>query len=167
MNDDLPPDTTPEPTSDDTLDEAADHSPDANPGALAPRPPAAHERKPGKVTALAVINLAQGILSTCYAVWLVFFFLVFALGSAGCGCVFVPLAVFPLVVGILAIVHATKLLPEPPQAVAPAHWLAVLQMCTLLFGDVVSFAAGVAHLVLLNDSEVSAWFARNQPKPLV
>lgn len=161
MNDDLPPDTTPKPTSDDTPSD----TPDVSPGALAPRPPAA-ERKPGKVTALAVINLAQGILSTCYAVWLVFFFLVFALGSAGCGCVFVPLAVFPLVVGILAIVHATKLLPEPPQAVAPAHWLAVLQMCTLLFGDVVSFAAGVAHLVLLNDPEVSAWYARHRPEPL-
>jgi hypothetical protein len=157
MNDDLPPDTTPDPTSDDT--------PEGSPGALAPRPPA-DERKPGKVTALAVINLAQGILSTCYAVWLVFFFLVFALGTAGCGCVLVPLAVYPLVVGILAIVYGAKLLPEPPQPVRPAHWLAVMQMCTLLFGDVVSFAAGVANLVLLNDPDVTAWFERHRPDPL-
>lgn len=157
MNDDLPPDTTPEPTPENTLG--------ATPGVLAPRPPGA-ERKPGKVTALAVINLAQGILSTCYAAWLVFFFLALALGSAGCGCIFMPLAVYPLVVGILAIVYGARLLPEPPGSVQPAHWLAVMQMCTLLFGDLVSFAAGVANLVLLNDPEVRAWFERHRPDPL-
>jgi len=159
MDEQTPPDTPP-----DSTPETPAVRPPAPPPAAAPPRPAGG--KPGKVTAIAITNLVQGILSTCYALWLVLFFLGLGAATFGLGCLALPFGVYPLVVGILAIVYASKLLPEPPTPVLPARWLAVMQICGVLLGDVLSLAAGIVNLVLFSDPEVVDWFDRHRPDPL-
>lgn len=146
------------------MNEPTPPAPPPPPSLPATRPPAGG--KPGKITAIAVLNLVQGILSAGYAAWLIVFFLGFGAATAGCGCLFLPLGVYPLVVGILAIVYAARLLPDEPKPVLPARWLAVMQVCAILLGDVVSLGAGIANLVLFSDPEVVDWFERHAPDPL-
>lgn len=119
--------------------------------------------KPGKVTAIAVLSLVDGGLNILFGVSLLFFFVAFGFSTLGCGCLLAPLALYPLVLGILEVVYAARLLPEPPQPVRPARWLAIMQILNVLLGNVLSLVVGVLELVFFDDPEVRAWYQRMAP----
>lgn len=115
--------------------------------------------KPGKVTAIAIMALVDGILNIFFGLSLIVGVLVLGVTTFGLGCLLLPLAVYPLVLGILEIVYAAKLLPNEPKVVKPATWLAIMQICNIIVGDPISLAVGIVSLVLFNDAEVRAYFA--------
>jgi hypothetical protein len=73
------------------------------------------------------------------------------------------LAVFtilPTVLGVFEIIYALKLLNNPPQPVQPSTTIAILEVLTVLTGNVFSMIVGILALVFYNDPQVKEYFAR-------
>jgi hypothetical protein len=83
------------------------------------------------------------------------------------GILCLPIAAFPIVVGILEIIYAAKLLPTPARPAQPARYIAIMEICAILLGNVFSLVAGILALVFYNDPSVQAYFAylNSQPQP--
>ena len=111
--------------------------------------------KPGEVTAIAIITLISGILNIFLGLGLI---VTFTLGIVTIICI--PLALYPIILGVLEIVYAAKLLPDPPKPVEPAQYLAIMEIIGVLFGNVISLAAGILALVFYSDQKVKGYFAR-------
>jgi len=111
--------------------------------------------KPGQVQAIAIMTLVNGILNVLWG------------GTATLAMVpgvvtlcLTPLTILPLVLGIFEIIYAAKLLANPPQAVQPSQTLAILEICCILVGNVVSLVVGILALVFYSDPAVKAFFAK-------
>lgn len=115
--------------------------------------------RPGTVTAIAIMTLVSGIVNVIWGV--------VAAGSVLASIVLiclVPFAILPTVLGVFEIVYAAKLLYNPPQPIQPSSTIAILEICTILFGNVFSMVAGILSLVFYNDPVVKEYFARlNEP----
>ncbi|MEK6587405.1 MAG: hypothetical protein AABY97_01000 [Chloroflexota bacterium] len=110
--------------------------------------------KPGPVTALTVLTLVSGIINLLWSVGAAV-----ALAGSLVGLLCVPLAAYPLVLGILEIVFAAKLLGTPTSKPRPATYLAIMEIVNILFLTVFSVVVGILALVFYNDQAVKAYFA--------
>jgi hypothetical protein len=122
--------------------------------------------KPGKVTAIAISTLVDGILNIIWSFSLGIGFFAFGVATFGLGCLLLPLAAYPLVLGILEIIYAAKILPNPAKPTKPARWLAIMQICNIVVGDVISLVVGIVSLIFYNESEVEDYFAQISPPEL-
>lgn len=113
--------------------------------------------KPGMFTALSIITLISGVLNIVYSLGLT---AGIVLGTLGIGLICAPLTILPAVLGIFEILYAVKLLANPPQRVQPSQTIAILEICCILFGNVLSTIAGILALVFYNDPAVKAYFAK-------
>jgi hypothetical protein len=111
--------------------------------------------KPGMVQAIAVMTLVNGILNILYAFGVT---LLIIIGSLGIGIVCAPLTILPGILGIFEILYAVKLLPDSPQPTKPNQTLAILEICAILTGNVVSLIIGILNMVFYNDEKVKAYF---------
>lgn len=120
------------------------------PPAPAPGPPP----KPGKVQAIAIMCLVDGILNVLLGLGLGGGLLV-GVATACCA----PIGAYPIVLGILEIIYAAKLLPDVPRRdVRPAQYLAVMQIVNIVAGGVISLVVGILSLVFYGETEVRAWY---------
>ena len=116
--------------------------------------------KPSKVQAIAIMTLVNGILNVLWG-----------LGVAG-GLLWTvvcwPIGAYPIVLGVLEIVYASKLLSDNPGAIQPARYLAIMEICNVLLGNVLSLVVGIVALVFYDDPEVKGYFAAlaAQPQPM-
>ncbi|MEW5827543.1 MAG: hypothetical protein AB1846_01535 [Chloroflexota bacterium] len=111
--------------------------------------------RPGAVTAIAIMALVSGIVNVVWGV--------VAAGSVLASIFLVclvPFAALPTVLGVFEIIYAAKLLYNPPQPVQPSNTIAILEIATILFGNVFSMVAGILTLVFYNDPQVRDYFAR-------
>lgn len=113
--------------------------------------------KPTLVNTLGIMTLVSGIINIGYG-------LVIAgsivLGTLGLGLLCAPFFILPSVLGIFEVIYATRLMSNPPQPVKANQTLAILEICGLLTGNVVSAIAGVVALIFYNDREVIQYFAQ-------
>jgi hypothetical protein len=112
--------------------------------------------KPAMVQAIAVMTLVNGIINIVYAFGIT---LLIIIGTLGFGILCAPLTILPGILGIFEILYAVKLLPEPPKPTKPNQTLAILEICAILAGNVVSLVVGILNLVFYNDERVKAYFA--------
>jgi hypothetical protein len=112
--------------------------------------------KPAMVQAIAVMTLVNGIINIVYAFGIT---LLIIIGTLGIGILCAPLTILPGILGIFEILYAVKLLPEPPKPMKPNQTLAILEICAILAGNVVSLVVGILNLVFYNDERVKAYFA--------
>jgi hypothetical protein len=112
--------------------------------------------KPGMVQAIAVMTLVNGIINILYAFGVT---LLIIIGSLGFGIICAPLTILPGILGIFEILYTVKLLPDAPQPTKPNQTLAILEICAILTGNVISFVIGILNLVFYNDENVKAYFA--------
>jgi hypothetical protein len=115
--------------------------------------------KPGKVQALAIMTLIDGILNI---VVIGFGWGLVILGSAftGVGLIMLlccPLPIYAIVLGILEIIAATQLLPEPAKVKEFPKYLAIMQIINVISGGIFSIVIGILALVFANDPEVVAY----------
>ena len=115
------------------------------------------EAKPGKVTTLTVMTLISGIVNILWGIGLT---ATIVLGSFGIGLICAPVTILPAVLGIFEILFASKLLSNPPSPTKPSQTLAILEICCILVGNLISLAAGIVALVMYNDPEVERFFAQ-------
>ena len=81
------------------------------------------------------------------------------LGTFGIGLLCAPVTILPLILGVFEIIYATKLLANPPQPVRPSQAIAILEICCILAGNVISLVIGILALVFYNDDAVKTYFA--------
>jgi uncharacterized membrane protein len=109
--------------------------------------------KPGKVQAIAILSLVDGILNVMWAPALGIILILSLIGIC-----FAPLAIYPMVVGIFGIIHASRLLSSNPVGVKPDKTVAVLQIVNIVTGNVLSLVTGILSLVFYDDPEVEAYY---------
>ncbi len=117
--------------------------------------------KPGMVTALGILTLVSGILNILTALGLT---AGIALSTLGIGLLCAPITLLPGVLGVFEILYATKIIANPPVAVKFSQTIAILEICCVVFGNVVALIVGILALVFYNDAAVRAYFERlNEP----
>jgi hypothetical protein len=112
--------------------------------------------KPGKITTIGIMTVVSGVLNILWGLGLT---VTVVLGTLGIGLICAPLTILPAILGIFEIIYAIKVLANPPQPLQPSSAIAILEIITILSGNVISAAVGIVALVLYNDEEVKQYFA--------
>jgi hypothetical protein len=129
----------------------------AIPADLPPLPALTTNGKPDKVQVLAILTLISGISNI---IWPLVLYSIIGASTVFIGCLFLPLYIPPIVLGIYEIIYAAKLLPNPAKPVKPSSTIAMLEIVSSLTGNLVSVAAGITALVMYNESDVKDFFSR-------
>ena len=123
--------------------------------------------KPGKVQAIAIMTLIDGILSILIGIGWGLGILGTVVGTFGVGFFVLlccPVPIYAVVLGILEILFAANLLPEPPKVQEFAKYVAIMQIVNIISGDILSPVTGILALVFANDPEVVGYFASVEPQ---
>jgi len=120
-------------------------------------------KKPGTLTALAIMTLISGILNIIGGASAT---IAIVLGTLGIGLLCAPITILPLILGIFEILYAVKLLPDPIKATKPSQALAIIQIITILFGNVYTLVVGILALVFYSQDEVKNYFAWINPQAI-
>jgi hypothetical protein len=113
--------------------------------------------RPGKVQAIAIMTLLNGILNILYGLMIT---AVVVLGTLFIGIICSWLTILPTVLGIFEVIYAAKLLANPPQPVKPSKTIAILEIVAVLAGNIVSAVVWILVLVFYDDPAVKGFFAR-------
>ncbi len=112
--------------------------------------------KPGKVQAIAIMSLVSGILNCVGGLgWLVAGLFMFLIGVVF---TIIP-ATYLLIVGILDIVYASRLLGSGAALTRPARHLAILDIVSIIFFNLIPCVLGIVTLVFYGDEETQRFFA--------
>ncbi len=114
-----------------------------------------HNQKPGTVTAMAVITLLSGLVNTAWGL-----VLTANAVEAVLGFLCIPVTFLPVVLGVVEIVHSILLFKAQPQTFRPAKSIAVLEILTILFGNMFSTVAGILNLIFYHDLKVREYFSK-------
>jgi len=93
---------------------------------------------------------------------------VLAIGTLGILCCLIPLAFVPLFLGLYEVRYGLRLLANPAGVYEANRTLAIVQICLIVFGNVVAFTAGVLSLIAYSDERATRYFAAlrgEQPAP--
>ena len=114
-----------------------------------------NQQKPTLVQVIAWMTLASGIVN-------LFWGIIASLTALATivGVVCIPLTILPTILGVFELIYAAKLLSNPAQPVLPSTNIAVLEIVTILVGNVFSMVVGILALVFYNDLVVKDYFAR-------
>jgi len=114
-----------------------------------------NQQKPTLVQVIAWMTLASGIVN-------LFWGIIASLTALATivGVVCIPLTILPTILGVFELIYAAKMLSNPPQPVLPSTNIAVLEIATILVGNVFSMVVGILALVFYNDLVVKDYFAR-------
>ena len=118
--------------------------------------------KPGLLEATAILTLISGIVHLLAFLTALFGFFVAGFATFGLACFLLPLTAIPLVIGIIEVRTALDLLPHPIRAQEPPKTLAIVQVCLILFGNVIALVTGVLALVAYSDTAVQSYFAASR-----
>jgi len=120
----------------------------------------ANQQNPTLVNVIAWMTLASGIVN-------LFWGIIASLTALATivGIVCIPFTILPTILGVFEIIYAAKLLSNPPQPVLPSTNIAVLEIVTILVGNVFSMVVGILALVFYNDLVVKDYFARLNGMP--
>jgi len=117
--------------------------------------------KPGMFTALSIITLVSGILNIFYGLTIT---VLIVIGTIGFGLLCAPITILPTILGVFEILYALKLLSNPQQPVRFSQAIAIMEICCIITGNILSTVAGILALVFYNDAPVKAYFEKiNNP----
>jgi hypothetical protein len=117
--------------------------------------------RPDMVTAIGVMTLVNGILNILAGLGLTMGVI---FGTIGLGILCSPITLLPAVRGVFEILYASKIMANPPQPVQFSQTIAILEICCILYANVISLVVGILALVFYNDQSVKDFFySINQP----
>jgi hypothetical protein len=108
--------------------------------------------KPSQIQTLGILTLISGILNCILGVSLMF------------TVVWILPAAYSIVIGILEIIFATKLMPDPIKVSKPGKHIAIMEIINIINGSVFSLVVGILALVWYNDEKVKVYI-ESQPDP--
>ncbi len=112
--------------------------------------------KPGKVQSLSILIIISGVLNILGGGFLAILIII---GTLGIGLLCAPVLILPMLLGVAEIIHGINMLADPPRIKEPSQVIAILEICSILFGNVFAVIVGVINLVFSNDQEVKQYFA--------
>ena len=118
--------------------------------------------KPGMFTALSIMTLVSGIINVIYGLTIT---LLIVVGTIGIGLLCAPVTILPTILGVFEILYAIKLLSNPQQPVQFSQAIAIMEICCVITGNVLSTVAGILALVFYNDASVKSYFAKINANP--
>ena len=124
-------------------------------------PRSVNQPKPTLVNVIAWMTLASGVVNLFWGI-----LASLTVMATLIGVVCVPFTILPTILGVFEIIYAAKLLSSPPQPVQPSTSIAILEILTILVGNVFSMVAGILALVFYNDLVVKDYFARLNGMPV-
>ena len=119
--------------------------------------PQSTSEKPGMFTALSIMTLVSGIINVIYGLTIT---LLIVVGTIGIGLLCAPVTILPTILGVFEILYAIKLLSNPQQPVQFSQAIAIMEICCIVTGNVLSTVAGILALVFYNDSAVKSYFVK-------
>lgn len=119
--------------------------------------------KPGMVTALGVLTLVSGIINILTGLGLTGGLV---LGTLGLGLLCAPVTVLPAILGVFEVLYAIKLLANPPVPVQFSQTIAILEICCILFGNVIALVVGILALVFYSDARCGVILKPSMLPPL-
>jgi hypothetical protein len=122
--------------------------------AIVPQSAARGADTPGLVTAIAILTLLSGLINIMWGLNIAFGLAI----SIVLLCI-APLGLLPVVLGVFEILYAIKLLSSPPRKVPANQTIAILEVCSILFFNILSCIAGVLVLIFYTDPSVRTYFA--------
>lgn len=100
------------------------------------------------------MTLIDGIFNLCLGIM--------AGGFLFCATIIcVPLAIYPVVLGVLEIVQFASHNRQPSQRRELPQWLAVMQIIGILFSNPLALACGIIGLIASNDETVKNYLHRS------
>jgi hypothetical protein len=106
--------------------------------------------KPQKVQAIGIMMLIGGIIALLTGIaW-----------ASSCIGLVIPMTYYSFVLGIMAIVKASKLLGDNARKEYAPQAIGIMQIVNIVSFDVINMVLGIITLVLLSDPEVKAYFRR-------
>ncbi|MCW5873298.1 MAG: hypothetical protein KIS88_01495 [Anaerolineales bacterium] len=111
--------------------------------------------KPSNVNAIGVMNLVSGAVNILFGGGLT---IAVVLGTFFFGLICLPLTIAPVALGIFEVLYGVKLMANPPQPVKPAKAIAIAQILSFVFLNVISGVIGILSLTMYTDPEVEAYF---------
>lgn len=119
--------------------------------------------KPGQVTGMGILILVSGLTNAGLFVAWGGAILTGAVASFGIGLLCLPCALPPIALAVFEIIMAAKLFGATPSSLKFHKTLAILEIVSIIFGNVVGLVSGILALVWLNDPKVQDWFNRSTP----
>ncbi len=113
-------------------------------------------QKPGKVQAIAIMTLINGIINVLAGLGLT---ASIVLGTVGIGIICAPATILPTILGIIEIIGAARLLDTPPRKFN-VKAIAILEIVTIIYGNFISLVIGILNLVFYNDQPTKAYIDR-------
>lgn len=112
--------------------------------------------KPSKVQTMSILVLINGIINILWGGLLA---LLIIIGTIGIGLLCAPILILPIVLGVVEVIYALNLMADPPKVGEPSLAIAILEICSILFGNVFGVVVGVISLIFINEDEVKSYFA--------
>ena len=116
--------------------------------------------KPGNVQLIGIFMIVSGALNIIAAAAWIPGLIAFAAATLGIGLLCLPVLVIPLGLGIFEIITGVNIVNHKPARNIPL--IAGLEIASILWGNVLSMAAGILNLVFFNDPETNAYFKELQ-----
>lgn len=119
--------------------------------------------KPDRLTAVIILTLISGGVNIFTALAGT---TALVMGTLGIGLICcAPLTLLPGVLGVFEVLYAFKLMSYPPRPVWPNQTLAALEICCIVFGNIIALITGILALIFYNEPDVRAYFQRiNAPQ---
>lgn len=115
------------------------------------------KQKPSEVQTIGILTLISGIINILGGLGLT---IAIVIGTIGIGIICAPLTILPTIVGIFEVIYASKLLSDDAWKMNPPKLIAILQICMIIYGNVISLAIGIVALVLYDKPHVKEYFSR-------
>jgi hypothetical protein len=123
----------------------------------------AYNEKPGQITAIGILILFSGLTDVgLFFAWLIGI-ITGGIATLGIGLLCLPLVIPPLALAVFEFIFGAKLFSEKPASAKAYKTMAILEIVSILFGNVVGLVTGILILVWLNDPRIAGWFNRNNP----
>jgi len=113
------------------------------------------DERPNFVTAMMIMPIISGVINIFAAIgWT----LLIVIGTLGFGLICAPLFLVPFILGIFEILYGVSLNDNKAKNTIV---IAILEICSLLWGNVLSAVMGVLMLVFSNDPQVKEYFTQH------
>jgi hypothetical protein len=108
-------------------------------------------QKPGKFQAIALMQLITGIIYVASMALAIL---------ASCGTVLIAVTpLYGMAVGVFAIISGVKGMGDDCKSWKHYRLVAILQIVSIIAGDVLSLVSGILTLIFLNEPEVAAFLS--------
>lgn len=108
------------------------------------------EKKPDMVTVIGIIMIVSGVINILWGIAVSFTLILTILGI-----LCIPLGLIPIGIGVYEIVQGVNVLNDKP--VKNITLVGILEIVSVLWGNVISLVGGILVLVFYNDEQVKAY----------